>query len=309
MIRRGNRIRIIHTVSRRLGEVLASISWWMPLYMTGKIEPYYYPKKRDGIYRRTMMIAPEIGAIVSNSVGDMEGCEAITVIWEEKGIEAAMKEFSNYFALCRPLMQVIPASHSQELLTVFSSLDANVANSFMLCNGLSIMTLPNTVLRQMTVSLEPREKKGIQDYYRIRKENFKKSVRNHKFTEILRLPELASIREGKAKLPFVTLSGVEGLAYTPEQYRQHLESVVSMLKKYDNYHVQLNPGEDNSMMIYVKEEYGVMVMSSTAVFFMDESHVTVAFENYLKKIFMENQGLASKKKTIAFLEDLIKELA
>ena len=58
VLTRGNRIKIIHTISRDLGEMLSAISQWMPLYMIGAIEPYFYPKKRDGIFKRTLFIAP-----------------------------------------------------------------------------------------------------------------------------------------------------------------------------------------------------------------------------------------------------------
>jgi hypothetical protein len=54
LLSKGNRIKIIHTVSRDLDEMLNAIRQWMPLYMTGLIEPYFYPKKRDGIFKRTV---------------------------------------------------------------------------------------------------------------------------------------------------------------------------------------------------------------------------------------------------------------
>lgn len=66
----GNQIKIIHTISRDLDEMLRAINQWMPLYMSGLIEPYFCPKKRDGIFKRTLFIAPETAAVISNSVGD-----------------------------------------------------------------------------------------------------------------------------------------------------------------------------------------------------------------------------------------------
>ena len=46
VLSKGNRIKIIHTISRELDEMLNAIQQWMPMYMTGLIEPYYYPKER-----------------------------------------------------------------------------------------------------------------------------------------------------------------------------------------------------------------------------------------------------------------------
>ncbi len=64
VLAKGNRIKVIHTVSRDLDEMLHAIGQWMPLYMTGSIEPYYYPKKRDGIFKKTLFIAPGVCAMV-----------------------------------------------------------------------------------------------------------------------------------------------------------------------------------------------------------------------------------------------------
>ena len=38
---RGHRIRIVHNVDRSLREMLEAIQNWLPLYMTGQIEPWY----------------------------------------------------------------------------------------------------------------------------------------------------------------------------------------------------------------------------------------------------------------------------
>ncbi len=56
---RGNRVRIIHTVSRNVGEMLEAVSKWIPVYMTNMIEPYYCPKPRDGVFQRTLFLAPK----------------------------------------------------------------------------------------------------------------------------------------------------------------------------------------------------------------------------------------------------------
>ncbi len=44
LLSQGHRIKIIHTISRNLDEMLSAIAQWMPLYMAGTIEPYFCPK-------------------------------------------------------------------------------------------------------------------------------------------------------------------------------------------------------------------------------------------------------------------------
>ena len=43
VLARGNRVRIVHTVSRNMNEMLEAVTKWVPIYMTGAVEPYHYP--------------------------------------------------------------------------------------------------------------------------------------------------------------------------------------------------------------------------------------------------------------------------
>jgi hypothetical protein len=90
----GNKMKVIHTVSRNLDEMLTAISQWMPLYMTGMIEPFYYPKKRDGVFKRTLFIAPDIAALTSCSVGTMAHCAANLLSLNKELIHSFKEEYS-----------------------------------------------------------------------------------------------------------------------------------------------------------------------------------------------------------------------
>ena len=50
-IKQGGHIKIAHTISRASGEMLVALQKWIPIYMTGAIEPYYYPKILDRVFR------------------------------------------------------------------------------------------------------------------------------------------------------------------------------------------------------------------------------------------------------------------
>ena len=100
----GGKIKIIHTVSRDLDEMLSAITQWMPLYMTGAIEPYYYPKKRDGVFKRTLFIAPNVAAVVSSSVGNMTDQAANVLFRDKAAVSAFEREIREYLSLCKPLM-------------------------------------------------------------------------------------------------------------------------------------------------------------------------------------------------------------
>ena len=99
VILKGNKIKMIHTVSRNLYEMLSSISEWMPLYMTGAIEPYYYPRKRDGIFKRTMFVAPNKASFTATGVGNMEINTVNFLVQDINAVKGIEIEISNILHL------------------------------------------------------------------------------------------------------------------------------------------------------------------------------------------------------------------
>ena len=93
VLMRGNRIKIIHTVSRDLNELLEAVAKWIPIYATGAIEPYYYPKLRDGLFRRTLFIAPKTAAITSTSVHQKTDEMLNVYIEDDAAVSALVKDF------------------------------------------------------------------------------------------------------------------------------------------------------------------------------------------------------------------------
>lgn len=75
----GNRIRIVHTVTRNVDEMILGVVKWLPIYMTASIEPLYYPGSRDDLFQRTLFIAPSTAAIVANSTNRKpDACSTFT---------------------------------------------------------------------------------------------------------------------------------------------------------------------------------------------------------------------------------------
>lgn len=115
LIQSGSRVRIIHSVSRDANEMWEAVRKWLPLYMSGAIEPYYYPRLRDGVYRRTLFIASGHSALCAASVQGQAGEELNLLLTDETAVKSLEEEFSAYLALCRPLMEIARPKDGAEL--------------------------------------------------------------------------------------------------------------------------------------------------------------------------------------------------
>ena len=106
VINSGIKIKIIHSLNRNFIELFTAVSIWFPLYLSGNIEPYYIPKLRDGINRRSLFVSNH-DAVISNSVNEKTNKMLNIYIKDKKAIKALKEEFNNYLALATPLFKKI----------------------------------------------------------------------------------------------------------------------------------------------------------------------------------------------------------
>ncbi len=313
VIRWGNKIKIIHTVSRDLNEILEAINEWMPLYMTGAIEPYYYPKKRDGVFRRTMFIAPENCAVSSSSVGNMVDSSVCFLIKEKEAVKAITSEYKNFLEICRPLMRIFTAMDYDIYFSMLSEFEKEKADTIFKTDTMSLLTMPKTVIKSISERAGKNQKIEIAKYFEVRGERFIENIKYNKFAEIITIPSMEMIVEGKVKVKFSDMVQEEALYYTLDEFIKHLENILMLLRYNKNYNVCIN--SDNKFegyLLYVKEDIGAIVAktsSPSVIFAFNEGNITAGFWDYLcRKINKKSDEDLSKCKSINILNAVIEEL-
>ncbi|MEA5094042.1 MAG: transcriptional regulator [Sedimentibacter saalensis] len=313
VIKQGNKIKIIHTVSRDLHEILEAINEWMPLYMTGAIKPFYYPKKRDGVFKRTMFIAPENSAVISSSVGNMSDSSVCFLVNEKEAVKSITNEYINFLEVCRPMMRIFTEADYERYFLMLSEFEKEETDTFLKADSISILTMPKTVVKSVLERLDKNKKIEIEKYLADRVERFMENLKYNKFTEIITIPSIEMIVEGKIKVTFSDILNNEELYYTLDEFIQHLENILMLIQRNANYHVCIN--SDNKLegyMLYVKEDTGVIVAKTSApsvIFAINESNMTAGFWDYLsRKIDKKKDMDFSKSKSIDNLNALIDEL-
>lgn len=283
----GHKIKVIHTISRNLDEMLNAINQWMPLYMTGAIEPYYYPKKRDGVFKRTLFIAPGFMALVSSSVGEETASAANVLHRCPQAVAAYEDEFLHYLQLCQPLMFIFTAKDKDTALYTLVEFEKECCDSLVKTESLSLLTMPENLLSEIL------ERSGqandiFQQYYDLRVENFRNSIASTKFTEIIKLPEPEEIIDGKVKIALSVMMAGGAIYYTPSEYLRHLQNIIRLLETSENYNACLIQGPvEDRYMVYVKEEKGAIVAKTSlppVMLAMSESNMTASFWDFLSAL-------------------------
>lgn len=280
----GGKIKIIHTVSRDLDEMLRAINQWMPLYMTGAIEPYYYPRKRDGIFKRTLFVAPNISAIVSTSVGNTNDNAANIVFRDKNAVTASEREWLEYLSLCKPLMRIFTANDEKAYYETLIGFEKEQSDSIIKTESISLLTMPESVASSI-VSRSIGIIAGFNENQKKRIKLFEKNIQEHSFTEIICLRDIETVINGGVKVSLSDMLSSDTVFYTSEEYINHLENLVNLLDTYENFHVKFIGEEiENHYMVYVKEDFGTLVAKTTAppiILAIDESNMNAAFWDYL----------------------------
>ena len=124
LVASGSRIRIVHTLGRDATDIWEAVRSWMPLYMAGAMEPYFYPRVRDGLYHRSLFVAPGHSALVSTSVQGQAGEAMSQIVTDKAAVASLEREFDALVSLCKPLMEIARPKRAEELAQVLAAFAA-----------------------------------------------------------------------------------------------------------------------------------------------------------------------------------------
>lgn len=275
----------MHTVSREIGEMLEAVQKWLPLYASGAIAPYYYPKLRDNVYHRTLFIAKGYSALISNSVGSHTQ-ETVNILIHDAGaVHALEAEFADYAALCRPLVQIFNLQSAGQFWEKLEEFEEAPGNLIAMHSALSRFTMPEAVAASMAARTG---NKWVLHSQKIAAQHFAQSIAcGFSVTEILRLPNLEQVKGGKVIVPMCDLFGQPELRYTPKEWKAHLENVLEQLRKHPNYRVIVSEQTPDDVILWAKEDIGAIMlraMPPTTVFGISEQRMTATFFEHLQRL-------------------------
>ncbi len=305
ILQKGNRIRIIHTISRDSNEMMEALFKWIPVYMTGSIEPYYYPKLRDGVFQRTMFIAPNTAAVISSSVKQNMSDMLNMYIVIPSAIRALVLEYERYLSLCRPLIDIMNATVSERYFKEIADFEGIPASSMVLAPIPSLMTMPEKLVdyfAEKSPAFRPAWERTTRQFRLLSDKN--------EFYEIILPPTKEQIATNIIPIPLNDFYRGEYLYYTVEQYKEHLKNAVRLSEENPHYHVFFNTQQTGDVMVHVKEDVGVVVSKThmpTVVFTLREPNMTSAFWSYMQQMLPalgKGCSQASAQKIWQFIETL-----
>lgn len=291
--------------------LFASIERWLPGYMAGAIQQYYYPWARDSLHRRTIFIFPGHIVLYSSSVYSIRE-SGMTILTRDAGIvEILTNEYAAIMKLCRPAMKTYRAN-TERIFTEAESVAAIEDTGIYKTGGLSINTLPAEIRERIRQLNTPFAKRLCESFEK-RYESREKVLRNNQITDIMRFSKIEDIINGTVPIPGTYALQNKIIYYTPAEYKTHLEQILWFLTTFPNYNAvftdDTNPdnviayakGDTRALLVKIKEPF--------VVFDITEQTMAAAFCAYLRRFADERLMLGSRRDTIERVKAEIAKIA
>ena len=154
LIQAGSRVRIIHSIGRNAGDMWEGVRSWLPLYSTGAVEPWFCPRLRDGIFKRTEFIAQGHSLMFASSVPGQSGDSINILIRNREVAEAVRPEFEAFLALCKPLMDIFHPDSKDDLNELEDAL-LNTSGELLTAESSGMKILLKKGIASLVVKEEP----------------------------------------------------------------------------------------------------------------------------------------------------------
>ena len=299
LISMGCHAKLILNTTRPLDDLLNSMSKWLPIYMTGAVEPYYYPKIRDGVFHRTLFVADGLAALQASSVDGLNAGTLVHMLTEPEGVAALRGEFFSYFGLCKPMIETIFDSglFYQKLMEHEKNFGTYIYCSI----SPSLVTMPKRVAER--IGYRSGEDRFLQ-LYKARADAELSRNDGRQLFELICIPSDRQIYEDSIPVGVCAPLGIRNCFYTAQEYAEHLKSVFAYAREHRNYHFALTKTLPGNTLICCKAGEWVIISKcgSPCVSFTCEQPAAVeAMGLYLHNIYKDAQTSCGQKSNLAEL--------
>lgn len=245
-----------------LNSYAESLRYWLPIYTTGQVKVFCYPRLRDNLCRHSAIIFP--GYCIQHSIGVGSGSNYISLVSTDSTlVSESVRQYQEYLSFCRPALTVHDSP--DEFIPCFQDFFSRSGSVIRKVFPLSADTLPGEYLMQLAEQLRHPVWKNMVLMLLDKLPEFEERLKTNVFIDIAGLSTAEEVRSGKVPIasPFKTFE--EHPVYTPEAYILHLKNILRLMDEYENYCFVPLPEESRcDYNLFVKEEEPALLLRNSA---------------------------------------------
>ncbi|MBU3102154.1 MULTISPECIES: hypothetical protein [Clostridium] len=302
----GWTVKFLFKLNQNIKEIMNLILFTIPLLETGRFFLYYYKTYDVASHGREVVIIPGEGAFscFSTSLNSEIDCAFYTN--NQVGIDILCKNFNlNLLPLSKSLMEYYDLDESIAYNNSLDESDNTAGSRFLFKNTLSLLLIPNILLKKLLVKLSFTNDQLIKilELHKRRVNSFLLNIKQHEYLDIYPLSSIQNIIKNN-ELSFCCFNVVNTINFDIEDIIILIQNIINLLKTYDNYKFSFvnetlykNKGNTVSSFI-IKEKHSVHIESSTHAIIIQEPMVVNAFEGYFKEIWEQISPIDKDKKEV-----------
>lgn len=288
-----------------------AMQFWLPMYATGQMKVYYYPRLRDNLYRRSIVIVPGRCVRISTAIGLGSSSDITMFSTDPELVKAFTVQFQEHIALCRPALFI--HRNPQESIPCFQEMFCNGGSeTIQMLNSLSINTLPRELLEQCVRDADEPGWKTTYQIYLDDIPQFEERLRRGPFIDMSPLATAEEVRAGTVFVASPCEAGSGNIAYTPEMYILHLQNILRLMDQYENYHFLPYQEKKQDYNLIVSEGcMALLIHTSEPILVLDirrPEMVLACREHLLRKAEKVEYSGIQRAKSRMELKALIREL-
>jgi hypothetical protein len=287
-VRNRVKIKIIHTIDRDADEMIKGIENWLPLYMSGMVEPYFSKKRSDLRFSHSLFICPNAACVESFNVKGSEDAGLYRYHNDQAHIKIFEAQFDFLLASCEPLMRIYTQSDLAKYIFYMDNV-FNKSGIVTMLNSLSIGLLPKKTLESMLkrVNITDEEEERIFAFHLNRVNMYNNAINYANVYDIIPLPKPDDVAQGKISLSLDNISSGLRIPYTKEDYEQHVANVLDLIRTKPSYNL-VNLPEVPFLNVQIILNGDIVTVAKSNVpqiaFVISNSLMAQAFKDYIKKL-------------------------
>ncbi len=307
-ISRGVKLIVVHDINRKVSEMAEAMQVWVPLFMTGHVEPYYCTLNRGSRFTHMLFLRPNHAALSSLHVHGAKGNHFYDYIQDPKKLNVLFSEFKGLLSNSEKLVHVYTQDDMSKYYSILGKAMAQTRNSFALLDAPTSVTVPDDVLNEMfersRISNEDRE------LIMSMRKNTYDNLQNGSITELFQLPDKQQVKDGEVYLCLGNSLHHGGPRYSVPEFCRQIENIIRLCETSENYNCcVLNRPLFPEMRIILMDSCTVIVrlQKPYTAFLVDNPFFTKSFDVLLHNFYEQNA--VPRERTIALLKKYLEDLA
>lgn len=312
LVKKGFHIIHILDLNTSLAVTFENIIRWIPAYMTGMVEPYFYPRIRDGVFNHTLIIIPGKMSLFSTSIANNPVSHMTLVSTNAHVLEETTTFILDYFNICIPAMKVYWTSEdTYRCITDLSFIQASRIQKRL---SLPPYSLPMHILENYLKTPNDSYRTNFAHFYMDYMNRFESDLQLFENVEICPLATAEEVRSGKVRIEFPGIVKEAKEFYTPKTYALHLKNIIRLMETYEKFHfVPIPYNENDYASIFIKREKRAVLTNTKdgmITIETEQSDMVKIFQEYLLRHIdtTDFRSTTGRRQIIDRLRSLIAEL-